>query len=580
MNRRERSATWDRVMLAVASVVPALAGALHASNAPAATHDAEVLRAVGLGHDGPLRALDAWAAAPFLLWPVGTAAYRASLASVCAGGLAGGALFLVVRAVLARSGDAPRLGPAVAAVASTAVTLGVAWQLEMTAPGGAALGALLGVLPWLSLDGPRDAKALALRAAVPLALALAYEPWLGAAALSAWLAGWAVARFERRSAAGPASEVADARGPLWTNARVVAALVAAVAPPALTLAWRGRGALPAAPSGGAAASVDPVAFFHAQLGWLALALAVAGVALAAKNPRARAHAAAFVVAAAFGALAVDRGVAAGGPSRFASVALLALAAAGAAMAIAMQALVLAVSRARVPFAPASAAMVVVLEITFPVVNLDEASLRSAARARAAEFPWDEVMTADLPFGTLLVAHDDVVVRRLARARALGELRPDLSVLATRHLDAPASRAALVRSPELAALFRDVTLRGAPTEWALVSLADVRPVALLFDASWDPGLARHLIPAGAFDRFWSEPRGIVERRKALDAFAPTRAALVEAVAPEGAARDAALSQLTAAVLRARLDAFVAGRQRDLVARGLDDLRLFDPEAPAP
>ena len=320
-------------------------------------------------------------------------------------------------------------------------------------------------------------------------------------------------------------------------------------------------------------------FFHAHLGWLAFALALAGVGFAVVAPRARAHAAVLGVGAAFGALLLQRGLVDGGPSRHGSVALLTLAAAGALAGVAMQAIVLAVARARIPLAPESAAMIVFLELTFPVVHLDEASLRCASRARASELPWDEWMTGALPSGTLLLAGDDAVARRLARARVLGELRPDLSVLATRRLDDVPARRALARAPELAAFYRDMTLRGSPTEWALVSLADTRPLAVVFDEAWDPALARHLVPAGAFDRFWPEPRGIVERRKAFEAFARSRDALAQ-VAPGGPAHDEALSRLTASVLRARLHAFVAGRQRDLVPRALDDLRVFDPEASAP
>ncbi|HWL86231.1 MAG TPA: hypothetical protein VNO21_10535, partial [Polyangiaceae bacterium] len=98
-------------MLSLAAVLPALVALLHAENVADAAHDGAVIRAVGLGWDGPWRTLDAWVAAPFLTLPVGTEVFRAAMASAVVCGLAGGVAYAVTRALLASCAASPRLGP-------------------------------------------------------------------------------------------------------------------------------------------------------------------------------------------------------------------------------------------------------------------------------------------------------------------------------------------------------------------------------------------------------------------------------------------------------------------------------------
>src|SRR6185295_1662862 len=67
---------------AFAAIATAAIGALGVRQAPVAAHDADVVRAVGVGFTGVFRALDAVVAAPLVLVPLGTRALRAGLASV------------------------------------------------------------------------------------------------------------------------------------------------------------------------------------------------------------------------------------------------------------------------------------------------------------------------------------------------------------------------------------------------------------------------------------------------------------------------------------------------------------------
>jgi hypothetical protein len=97
----------------------------------------------------------------------------------------------------------------------------------------------------------------------------------------------------------------------------------------------------------------------------------------------------------------------------------------------------------------------------------------------------------------------------------------------------------------------------------------------FEPRWDRTLARHLVPVGLFARFESEPRGTSDRRKALEAFAPSREKLAHAIAT---ARDPELLAVTGTLLRARALGLAASGDRDLIARSLDDLRPFSPSDP--
>jgi hypothetical protein len=82
-----------------------------------------------------------------------------------------------------------------------------------------------------------------------------------------------------------------------------------------------------------------------------------------------------------------------------------------------------------------------------------------------------------------------------------------------------------------------------------------------------------VPVGLFERFEPEPRGASDRRRALDETAPARDALARL---DGDDRE--LQALTASLLRARLVAFAAAGERDVIGRGIDDLRPFAPRDP--
>src|SRR5579883_2387608 len=135
------------LMLAVSSLVPALAAAAHVVAVADAAHDDGVIRAVGLGWTGAWRALDAVLASVLVALPLGTRALRAGLASALLVGAACALLYVLARRLLAACAFAPRFGAAVACLATLATGLSAPWQLEGASPGGSVLGALLALAP-------------------------------------------------------------------------------------------------------------------------------------------------------------------------------------------------------------------------------------------------------------------------------------------------------------------------------------------------------------------------------------------------------------------------------------------------
>ncbi len=564
-----RSPAIDRALFAVSILLPGCLAASRALDVADAAHDEAIVRILGLGWTGAWRALDAVASATFMVIPLGTRATRAALASATICAASGGALFVAIRALLGSLAKTPLLGAGIAAIAAATASLSMAWQLEASSPGGSVLGAALAILPvTIAAAQARNVRSTLFPALVFLcALALSYEPLVGLAAVSSLAIFLGVGQSPLARAVIPRSIFGAVLGgvPLAfaLQRRAGTHLTLDAAPLAEWLGERGE-----------SPRVSPVSFLHEQLGWLFLALAAAGLVLGLAPPRGRALTGAFAAWAVIGVAGMALGAPAG-PSRYGSCALLALAGLASLASVAMQALVRWVSEARVPFASASAAMILLLELTFPALAADESQERCDARPNGASFTWDQEMWGGLAPRSVVMVSEAPVVRRVMAARATGELRGDLVFLPLRDLGGRTALHELAREPLLGPLFRDMTLSGVPAEFSLSSLASSRPLAMAFQPRWERALARHLVAAGGIDRFEPEPRGNVERKKGLDAFLPARERLAKALSVP---RDGELMVATASLLRARALACAASGERELLSRALDDLAPFAPDDP--
>ncbi len=534
-NRRTARGAW---LLGASALLPMAATALRVPAHADAAHDADVVRALGFGWAGAFRALDVVPAWLFLALPIGTRALRAGLAGAALAGVAGALLYELSARLLDGESRArtPRL---VALLASLSVTLCGAWAVESRACGTQVLGAVLALAPIaFAPHAARSPRGL-LWLAAGLCAAISYELDAGAVALAGTLPQLF---FEARPTRWPRRAhhaLAAATGLLPLGA---ALLWAPLASKRLT---RALFEAPLGPASGAAAGLAPLELAFKELGPVLLALALAGAGIVGASSRLRARGAAVPLAALLSAGLVSLGTAAG-PSRYGAPALLLLGLLGVCASVAMHAAVARVAEAKLPLAGASAAMVLVLESTFPVLALDDALARTEPEAEGAPRGWDDVAFESLPPDTLLVTESHGIYAHALASRAAGELRGDLSVLPLYDLDGEDALGELSRSPELLPFWRDTALVGELQERTLSNLAAARSIAFDLAPRQGPDLARHTVPAGLFALFAPEPRGASERKAAMG---PSSS--VGALADAGlGARDPMLAVLTSAVLAAR------------------------------
>jgi len=595
---------FDAALRALSAGLPAALAAAGATSAGAAAHDLEIVRTVGAGFAGPggaFRALDLVVAAPALLLPLGTRALRSGLASALVAGICGALAFDLARELVrnvpaalnrlfsrsAKGGGtgkgepignaeaSSRLLSAVAAAAVLTALLAPAWQAEAAAPGGAVTGALLVLLAVrLGMMRSDDAGAGTAPRIVPpmmlvLGLSASYDPLVLLASLAAVLPRIGTElraarkkkelRWNRGVALHGACAFALGLLPLVIGVALAKrSPEVSVAGPLFTLLER-------------AGTLTPASFALAEIGKPLLLVCAGGAVLSLLVADARRRALPLVLVVAVAVLAIQLG-AASGPSRFAPVVLAGVLAAYVLGATMLGALVLAIARARVPFAEASAALVVVLELVLPVRSIDETTARRDARAAHASAIWNDIAWGSAPPASVILVPDRGTMRRIASARAVGQMRGDLVIVPAYDVQGREGQRALIAEPKLAPLYRDIALGIRPEELSLSELGGQRSVLAVFDPRWDRTLSRHLIPAGLMSRFETEPRGASERKKALEAFLPTKERLVRIAVAKS---DAELASATATLLRARAIGMAATGERELLSRALDDLRAFAP-----
>lgn len=578
------SFAWSGLSGVIPAALSAAASAA-ATAGPLSAHDLEAARTGFAGYTGAFRALDFLLSAPMMLLPLGTRISRAALASALVTGICGVLAFeIVLRLVAIVPAAVRRLGvrrdketispafiSAVSAVAVLTALLSPAWQAEATAPGGAVIGALLLVfaLRLATSDEPATASELPSWGLVA-GLAASYEPLVFVAALAV-LSPRAVeiARAERPDRSillRTLISFATGLLPLLIGVVLVRrSSELTVLAPMFTL-W---------PRGGL---VSLSTFGTAEIGPVMLVVCIAGAVLSLLVADARRLALPLVLLVATAILAITLHVPAG-PNRFSPVVLAGILGAYALGAATLGAVVIAIAGARVPFAEASAALVVVLELVLPVRAFDETSARREARAPHAAGIWNDIAWGGAPPGAVVLVSDRDVMRRIASARAAGQMRGDLLVIPTYDILGLEAQHALVIEPKLAPLYRDIALGTSPEELSLAGLAAQRAVLCSFQSKWDRTLARHFVPHGLLSRFEPEPRSPTERKKALDAFLPAKERLVRTTVTS---KDPELAAATASLLRGRAIGMAAmstnGGERELLSRALEDLRAFAPDDP--
>lgn len=546
----------EAILRSISGLLPAAAAAYGGASTALASHDDGVVRTIGAGSTGIFRALDLLVAAPALLLPIGTRAFRAGLApavltGICgvlafdlARGLVGAAVPTLLKNMSGRASE--RLMAAVSAVAVLSALLSPVWQTEATQPGGAVTGALLVLLAMRFSELPA--------LGVILGAAASYDPFTFVATLAA---------------AGPAL-VKQRHAGRAELLHTVALFVVGLLPLALGFAVSRRAPEITLPHGAfdIGAAVSPYAFLTTELGIVLLVAGVAGIALSSTKPAA----VPLILTVLAGIAALLMHVAAG-PNRYGAAILAGILAFYILMAVALAVVVLAIARARVPFAEASAALVVVLELVLPVRAADDSFARAHGRAAHAAALWNDVAWGPIAPAGILLVHDRETMGRIASARAVGDFRADLVVVPAYDVQGRAGEHALLDEPKLAALYRDMALDVPPEELSLTQLDAARPVYANFDPKWDRALARHLVPVGLTARFEPEPRGASDRMRALEALASAKDHLMAITR-----KDPELTAATVRLLRHRAVGMGATGEREVLAKALDDLRAFSPDDP--
>jgi hypothetical protein len=541
----------DAAMLFVSIAAPLVAAASKVSPFADAFHDAAIVRGLGLGGTGAWRALDLPVSTLWMGLPLGTRALRAALASAALGGAGGGLLYVLARSILASDGGTKDTGTTsraaiVAAAASLCASLSGAWLLESTSAGSPLLGVVLALAPVALAASKRSCRQVGPLLAVALGAALTYEPLVGLVAFAGSLA----LHLPTLELAKLATQWRRTLAGFLAGCLPFAVAIAGSRLPAHRLdgglfrAWAGEGVSKGGPT--------PVELVTGELGGLLAALSVLGAVLALVHPRSRRSGGAVLAvlfASALGLVVAPSS----GPDHFRAPALILLGAVAVLAAVPMHGLVAVVSRARIPLASASAFLVILLELTFPVLALDEALVRLEARPPEGTRAWDDEVFEPLPAGALLLTADPDLYARGLASRATGELRADLTLVSTLDASGDAARREVSLDPDLRPLWRELVLYGSPRERSLSSVAASRPLVLDFDPAWDRALLRHLVPIGLLAVFRPEPRGASERLAALgeEPFVPPR--------------EGALAVLTRRLLDAESKSLLALGEREAALR---------------
>ncbi|HWZ90397.1 MAG TPA: hypothetical protein VNW92_16150 [Polyangiaceae bacterium] len=579
LESRPRASTprhWlDPVFRRAAFLVPLLVTIFRASPSPVWRDDLPIVRALGLvpaGTEGRVTSVLVELAS---LVPLGGRWLRASWVGAFALGLSAYLIYGLARRVLESAVDTPRLTPSLSLAAALTATLAQSFQLEGTIAGGAPLATALvlaGLLLGFEALRRKDARlSVALGALTGLALTEAHAAALVLvlALVVQGAAHWALPRVRTLLAflGGMVGIVALSFLPL---------LVRPLAAQAGLDFGHGLDASSLALVDASGARSTALASWLADVGVISFGFAVAGLVLGLlRKPTRGSFAPLIVFVLGDLAMPVNR-VGVLTPDALGALRLLAIVALAVSAALAVQACAVALTRARIPFAEPASVLLVVFDFTLVFVGAEDSAYAADRRGEAAAQVWTDEALQSLPPGGLLLLRSEAVAWRLLAARLVRGQRPDLVLVPMPLLERGNVRARLLAAePALAPLIREVALSGRPSEYALSSLADARPLFVEFDPEFDHAQLEHLIPEPFFMRFAAEPLGRSDRvaglLEGLDEFRE-----VIAETEHDGARDAATRSVLLAETHGQALVAAALGDRKNVDAALTTVRELDPQ----
>ena len=558
----------------VATGLPFVVAVMRAADAPQWRDDLAIARAVGLASTPGSGLVTTLGLSVARLLPLGPLTYRGALLSAAALAVVAWLVFRLSRRILDDVIEGPVLSPVLAAIAALIAGLSPALQREATVAGGATVAAALGLGALTLVAERRGGPAGLMVGALLAALAIESPPTFVVTAVALF------ARVVLDRERAPRRQVA------FAFAGAVAVLGMIVLPFLVRPSAHGTFMdLGVATSPRELVALDVVELrargisaWMTDIGPVALALTALG-ALAAILRRwawpavlplaALVTSDLLVPARTAGVLSAD---ACGGVRAMSVVAAAVLAAIG------VQAVVTTLLASRLPFARAAAALLVVLDLALAAVAAEESSL-SADRVdiRGAD-AWTTAAMERLPAGALVLVRDDSTTWRALSARLAAGIRPDVMLVPLPLLTRGRLAAALLaEEPALAPLLRDLSANGAPSEYALSSLADVRPLYVELDPTWDRRLAAHLVPEKMWLRYAPQPLAASDRRLTQNDDGPSLARVV-AAADRRDSPDIATLEVLAAHIREQAQAAATVGDREAVRSALERLSSLHREPP--
>ncbi len=529
-----------------------------ANGAPVWRDDLPLVRALGLvpaGTEGRVTSVLVGLAS---LLPIGGRWLRASWVGAFALSLSSYLIYLIARRVLERSAATPRLTPSLSLAAALTATLAQSFQFEGTVAGGAVLStalALTGLAFGFQTQQRRDLRlAPVIGAVVGLTFSEAH-----AAALVLLLAlvvlgaaHWALPRARAIFGFGVGFVV------LWALTSLPVVLRPLAGHAGLDFG-HGLDASSLALADAQGGRSSALGAWLIDMGVVSFGLAVGGLAFGLSRRSTRGS-----VAPLLALVLADLSIAVGRgglltPDAFGSLRLLSVSALAVCAALAVQAGALALTRARIPFAEPASVLLVVFDFTLVFAGAEDSAFAAERQGGAAAEVWTDQALASVPPDGLLLLRSEAVAWRLLASRIVRGERPDIVLVPMPLLERGNVRARLLAAePALAPLIREVALRGRPSEYALSTLADARPLLLELDPQFDHAQLEHLIPRAFFMSFAPQPLGRSDRVAATLSGAEELRRVIEATE-----RDGIIDAATRSVL------LTETRGQALVAAALND-----------
>ena len=500
----------DAVCGHAAFVIPLIVTAFRASAAPVWRDDLPIARALGLLPAGTEGRVTTVFVELLSLLPLGGRWLRASWAGALSLALCSFLIFLLGRRVLERTVPTPRLTPALALAGALTATLAQSFQLEGTVAGGAPMATafvLAGILLGFETVKRKDARlSMALGAIVGLTLSEAH------AAALVLLFALLVQGASQRSLPRVRALLAFAGGiAVFWGFALLPLLVRPLSAQGGLDFGHGLAASSLALVDASGVRTTALGAWLTDVGAISFGLAIAGLLLGMLRQPTRSSMVPLV-ALVLGDLAIPVSrVAVLTPDAFGSLRLLAIATLAVCAALAVQTSAVALTQARIPFAQPASVLLVVFDFTLVFVGAEDSAYAADRRGEAAAEVWTDRALASVPPDGLLLLRSEALAWRLLAARIVRGQRPDIVVVPMPLLERGNVRARLLRTePALAPLIREVALSGRPSEYALSSLADARPLFVEFDPSFDRAQLEHLVPQAFFMRFAPQPLGRSDR----------------------------------------------------------------------